>query len=518
MAFSDWCNYVHQQDILDGICREQYTNLNVDKVIMVQQQLEKFIRDYDGVLTVGTGCSGSDLIMTILKCLKTYWKTVWDLDLRIEHKFSVEKEPYKQQFILQHHRPQHLFGDVTTLADGAPQVEIKTGAEVEVPDVSLWASDFECDNWSGLSSEFRSGQTVGCVGQNSGKSGKTCIGCMTYIVKYRPRMVLLENVKNLMGGQVSDKMSVDLHKVIETLNEAGYVAHFEILSSLAYGCAQHRDRLYLFAVLVSPETVPQLEEDVCMPACMRQLPLLLRGFRIPCRPIESFLLPCEHTSVEGWQEAQRANKRADKQVKVDAKYEADHLLAYREMSLTWPPDFKEDPSFLDRADYLCNRQLEVAWYIARQYEQRGTKVETTRDLNMSLSWQQDKTSLDAHCLVSTSRPWLLLRQRSMCGAEALTLQGFPESYLKSYPTSFTDPQLLDLAGNAFNGFVLLAAISAFFGTCDLSAAIAVHESFLPAPTDNEVEVSDEDEDGSAPAGSSLAGSSVADLSTQSEDE
>ena len=150
------------------------------------------------------------------------------------------------------------------------------------------------------------------------------------------------------------------------------------------------------------------------------------------------------------------------------------------MGLTWPPDFKEDPGFPERVDYLGRRQLEIAWYHSRLFADDPTTVETTKDLNMSMGWQSEKSSSVAQCLVSTSRPWLMIRGRSLCGVEALMLQGFPVGHLNDQPTSFPDSQLIDLAGNAFNGYVCLAVCSSLFGTCDLGAAIAVQDACLNA--------------------------------------
>ena len=373
----------------------------------MQQHIAKFIYDCDGVLQVGTGCSGTDLILTVLNSLSDYWKQVWDLKLQVEHTFSVEKEEFKQKFILQHHSPSALFSDITTLTDG-PQVNLISGEEIDVPTVTLWVSGFECDNFSGLSSDFRSGSTVGCVSDNTGKSGRTATGCLKYIVKARPPLVILENVKNLGGGSaLGEKLSTDLHQVIAVMNRAGYVVHYEVLAPTTYGCPQSRDRLYIFAVLVSQEPVEQLDHGFAMPHFMRQLPLFLRAFRIPTRELSEFLLDHDNYWVERWIQAQREVRRSSGNSggEKDKKFEVDHLAAYRQMGLTWPPDCKEDPGFPERVDYLVRRQLEIAWFHNRLFADDPTDVETTKDLNMSMGWQNEKSSSIAQCLVSTSRPF-----------------------------------------------------------------------------------------------------------------
>ena len=48
------------------------------------------------VLQLGTGCSGSDLIVEVACTLSKQWKSSFGVDIKFQHIMSVESEPWKQ--------------------------------------------------------------------------------------------------------------------------------------------------------------------------------------------------------------------------------------------------------------------------------------------------------------------------------------------------------------------------------------------------------------------------------------
>ena len=61
------------------------------------------------------------------------------------------------------------------------------------------------------------------------------------------------------------------------------------------------------------------------------------------------------------------------------------------------------------------------------------------------------------CLVGIGRVWLFHKNRELSGEEALALQGF--DIARQHVDDFQRWQLVELAGNAFNGGVCLAVVS-----------------------------------------------------------
>ena len=70
--------------------------------------------------------------------------------------------------------------------------------------------------------------------------------------------------------------------------------------------------------------------------------------------------------------------------------------------------------------------------------------------------------------------------------QALALQGFDFSLQKWDGTALTDAHALDMSGNAYNGFVLLAVLAASFSCYDWEMGFAAHVG-SGAVADEEVE-------------------------------
>lgn len=59
--------------------------------------------------------------------------------------------------------------------------------------------------------------------------------------KHRPKVLLLENVKNLASHDKGNTLKV----IIATLDELGYEVNYKVLNSVNYGIPQKRERIYL---------------------------------------------------------------------------------------------------------------------------------------------------------------------------------------------------------------------------------------------------------------------------------
>src|SRR5699024_7749653 len=60
----------------------------------------------------------------------------------------------------------------------------------------------------------------------------------------KPRLLLLENVKGLVGH---DKGKT-LDTIVKTLNDIGYVVDFEVLNSKFFGVPQNRERIFIVGI------------------------------------------------------------------------------------------------------------------------------------------------------------------------------------------------------------------------------------------------------------------------------
>ena len=83
----------------------------------------------------------------------------------------------------------------------------------------------------------------------------------------------------------------------------------------------------------------------------------------------------------------------------------------------------------------------------------------------------------------------------MVGAEALSLQGL--DFERQEFTGCTEPQKLDLAGNAFNGYVVAALFAALMSSVDWEAAFTAFASRAAQspPGEGECDSCEEEEEG-----------------------
>lgn len=106
----------------------------------------------------------------------------------------------------------------------------------ELPDMDLFTYSFPCQDLSvagkqeGLKEGTRSGLLYECERIIEGK---------------RPKYLLLENVKNLVGK----KFKADFDKWLEYLERLGYTNYWQVLNAKDYNIPQNRERIFVISIL-----------------------------------------------------------------------------------------------------------------------------------------------------------------------------------------------------------------------------------------------------------------------------
>ena len=106
----------------------------------------------------------------------------------------------------------------------------------ELPDMDLFTYSFPCQDLSvagkqeGLKEGTRSGLLYECERIIEGK---------------RPKYLLLENVKNLVGK----KFKADFEKWLSYLEKLGYINYWQVLNAKDYNIPQNRERLFVVSIL-----------------------------------------------------------------------------------------------------------------------------------------------------------------------------------------------------------------------------------------------------------------------------
>lgn len=124
-----------------------------------------------------------------------------------------------------------LHGDVLNLGD-ISKIKVE-----DVPEHDLFTYSFPC-------------QDISVAGNQAGLiEGQTRSGllweCERIIEAKKPKYLLMENVKNLVGK----KFKVDFDKWGEKLEQLGYTNYWKVLNAKDYGIPQNRERVFMISIL-----------------------------------------------------------------------------------------------------------------------------------------------------------------------------------------------------------------------------------------------------------------------------
>ena len=144
--------------------------------------------------------------------------------------FISEIDRFAQQAIRALGKGEALHGDITKIEAAA------------VPDHDLLVGGFPCQAFS------VAGKRLGYADMR----GTLFFEVVRIAKEKKPRAILLENVKGLLGHAKGDTISTMLH----ALNDIGYVVDMNILNSKFFNVPQHRERVFILA----------LREDLAKPA------------------------------------------------------------------------------------------------------------------------------------------------------------------------------------------------------------------------------------------------------------
>ena len=125
-----------------------------------------------------------------------------------------------------------IHGETNNLGD-ISQIET-----ADIPDHDLFTYSFPCQDISVAGKG--SGLDIG-----SGTRSGLLWECQKVIAVKKPKYLLLENVKNLVGK----KHKHNFDKWLEWLEELGYTNYWEVLNAKDYGIPQNRERVFVVSIL-----------------------------------------------------------------------------------------------------------------------------------------------------------------------------------------------------------------------------------------------------------------------------
>ena len=155
--------------------------------------------------------------------------------------------------------PIYLFTDVGSIKHGVG-FDLMSNAPQPIPGVDCLFFGWVCSDASMLNNNrkrFRDDHAKGELAD--GRSGSTLHWCLLYVQKYRPRLVIAENIVQMAFGADGDQphdgdgdqphVATAMEYVLDALRGMGYVAVPLVLHADRLGSAARRKRLYIVACL-----------------------------------------------------------------------------------------------------------------------------------------------------------------------------------------------------------------------------------------------------------------------------
>ncbi|KAB8219958.1 hypothetical protein BDV33DRAFT_231235 [Aspergillus novoparasiticus] len=406
-------------------------------------------------LRIVTACSGTESPLLALELVQENLRKHFDRDFNFHHLFSAEIVPYKQRYIDNNFHPRLLFRDVTQLKDRVAQTAY--GSLEKVPrNPDMLIAGFSCVDFSSLNNKRK---TL----DDSGESGGTFWGILGYAKRYRPRIVVLENVRTAPWG-----------KIAEAWGGIDYFACHAEVDTKAYYLPQTRERGYMLCVDRQRMREHGLEETA-----MADWVKILSQFKRPASsPVGMFLMDPDDRRLEQI-ENDMTTRSASHTVYNWERYQVRHQNYRMNMGLghrrpftrsqedgssqmpdfTWQPWLRSMPERVwDTLDANFLRKLVEGYDMNHK--------ERCIELSQGIDREVDTRAYGiVGCITPSGIPYLTIRGGPLCGLESLSLQGLPLDRL--ILARETQAELQQLAGNAMSSTVVGAAI--------LSALIVGHK-------------------------------------------
>ncbi|KAI0578561.1 DNA repair protein rad8 [Pyrenophora tritici-repentis] len=401
-------------------------------------------------IKVATMCSGTESPLLALDEICKALKVAGHSPPLIQQEFSAEIEVFKQAFIERNFHPKILFRDVRDFIDeSSTKATTAYGAEVEIPiGIDILVAGFVCKDLSRLNNQGKSLE-------DGGETGDTWLAVHTYARRFRPSIVLLENVKSQKG--VWDD-------VVRRWDNIGYEAAWIICDTKQYYLPQTRERMYMVAI-------ERNHFGKGVTQAVKQWQGLMEKLKRGCSsPYEAFL-------PDSLRESSDYSSPSSETAWALAKLRYDHFRSEKRLGILSPISRRSDngtimpPDFADRGFYnsqssrVCDA-IDIAHLEASQKGCDSLYKMALWDVSQNVD-RFKKHSGIAPCVTPTGRDFSSNRQTALNGSQLLVLQGMPMSRLLF--ANETEKELQNLAGNAMSTTVIGASL--------VAAIISGHKAF-----------------------------------------
>ncbi|PFQ13497.1 DNA cytosine methyltransferase [Bacillus cereus] len=359
---------------------------------------------------------------------------------RVAKELGFEVEPVGiceiDKFAIKSHQAIH--GEIKNFGD------ISKVNPKELPDMDLFTYSFPCQDLS------ISGKQKGLV---EGTRSGLLYECEKVITAKRPKYLLLENVKNLVGK----KFKPDFDKWLEWLESQGYRNYWQVLNAKDYGVPQNRERVFVVSILCDgdydfPESFPLevklrdiLEDEVDEKYYLSKMPTIVT----------------EHKDV-----AVLRKERTEYGKQVRKKYESGEFYDKRSNMTELKPrkdEISNTITTVQKDNLLYEVRVKEATKLGYKVAEEGDPINLEHPNSTTRRGRVGKQV--AQTLTTSPQQAILIdyRIRRLTPLECWRLMGIAdEDFYKAKAVGTSDSQLYKQAGNAIVVDVLVGIFREMF--------------------------------------------------------
>lgn len=411
-------------------------------------------------LNVATMLSGTESPLIALDLLSKALEKKGRPSIRVNHHFSAEIDVVKQGYIERNFRPKKLFRDVREfIPDDAKTAMTAYGAEESIPgELDILIAGFVCKDLSRLNNHQKGLD-------DEGQSGDTWRAIYSYSKRFRPSVVLIENVQN----------TIKFWDSFESKWAAiGYEYAWMTCDTKNYYIPQTRNRMYMVAIerFLFGENVD---------GAVAQWKHTMRKLQRQCSsPFDAFIAndnsdQYEYSSLASEPHWARCKLRYD-QIRSEQRLGTRRpVTRWSENGTVRPPDFANRKFYLSQSSrvYDC---IDVAhlqgvqkgfdslhkmaiWDVSQNVvsQPQGRIAEHLLTYSPQDRFMANKANFGiVSCITPKGCNFVSNKQTALTGSQLLLLQGMP--YDKLLFANETQKDRQDLAGNAMTTTVIGASI------------------------------------------------------------
>ncbi|KAF2688013.1 hypothetical protein K458DRAFT_294513 [Lentithecium fluviatile CBS 122367] len=392
-------------------------------------------------LNVATMCSGTEAPIIALELLSQALEQRGIVGIRVNHRFSAEINPSKQAYIERNFQPKLLFRDVREfIPPDSKTATTAYGAEEPIPGgIDFLVAGFVCKDLSRLNNHQKGLD-------DEGESGDTWNAIYSYTKRFRPRIVLIENVKHTR--EFWDGFKAKWAAI-------GYEYTWIFCDTKDYYIPQTRQRMYMIAI-------DQSQYAKGVEKALGGWEDLMKKLQRRCSsPFDAFL------AVDTPDHNRCASLASDPSWALcKLRYDlcrADLRLGIGRTVTRWSEDGTvRPPDWANHVWYHSQSQrvfdcIDIANLIGAQQGHDSLYKMAIWDVSQNV----DRFKADlgiVSCITPGGSNFVTNRHTALTGSELLLLQGMPASKLLF--AKETQKDLQDLAGNAMTTTVIGASLVA----------------------------------------------------------